>query len=225
MRLLLIDSAASSVGSLSGALRRSGHIVDVFQNSGEAALAVRAAEYDLLLFELSSSSAKVLSLLRSLRARADHTPALVVVAGASLAERVRILDMGADDCMAGPCALVELEARMRAVMRRALGGCGDNLIGLGRLRFDLAGRSARVGEARLHLSPREIDLLETLILKRGRVVSKAQIRGRLCGWSGDLSDGAIELYVHRLRRRLAGTGINLRTVRGFGYMMQQGAPG
>ena len=111
---------------------------------------------------------------------------------------------------------------MRAVMRRALARCGDNLIGLGTLQFDLAGRSARVGEARLHMSPREIDLLETLILKRGRVVSKAQIRGRLCDWSGELSDGAIELYVHRLRRRLAGTGIKLRTVRGFGYLMQQG---
>lgn len=221
MRLLLLEAAPPFAGGLPDALRESGHIVDAFRDAHEAALALRVAEYDLLLFDLGQGSPDKLSLLRTLRQRNDHLPVLVISANDSLSERVRILDLGADDCLSRPYALVELEARMRAVLRRAVARTGDNLIGIGDLQFDLMRRSLHRGDTRLRLSPRELDVLETLMLRRGRVVSKAQIRGRLCEWSGELTDGAIELYVHRLRRRLAGSGVRLSTVRGFGYLMQK----
>lgn len=218
MRLLLLEATQPLHGNLGDALRQAGHLVDTFHNSGEGALALRVAEYDLLILDLGGGGG-LMSVLRDLRARQVHTPALVIAAGGSLSERVSILDQGADDYMAQPVALPELEARIRAVLRRSLAKCGDNILSMGKLQFNLFERSARVDSARLHLSPREIDLLETLMLRRGRVVSKAQIRSRLCDWSGDLSDGAIELYVHRLRRKLTGCGVNLFTVRGFGYLL------
>ena len=221
MRLLLIESDVPAAQKLGDALRRGGHIVDAFRGCREAILALRVIAYDLLLFDLGGPSTEALALLRNLRQRDDHTPAVVIHAGNSMTDRVRLLDLGADDCLSRPFAQSELEARMRAVLRRAVVRVGDNVIGVGRLHFDLAERSARIGDDRLSMSPREIDVLETLLLRRGRVVSKAQIRGRLCDWSGDLTDGAIELYVHRLRRRLAGSGTRLYTVRGFGYVLQQ----
>ncbi len=221
MRLLLLEAEAQAPDTLSGALRQSGHIVDAFDTPDEGALALRVVEYDLLIFDLGAASARVASLLRDLRAREVQTPALVVASNGSPLERVRILDLGADDYVVKPFALSELEARIRAILRRALAKSGDNILGIGKLRFDLFERGASIGNTRLHLSPREVDILETLILRRGRVVSKAQIRGRLCEWSGDLTDGAIELYIHRLRRKLAGSGARLFTVRGFGYLIQQ----
>ncbi|MDE0854128.1 MAG: response regulator transcription factor [Nevskia sp.] len=218
MRLLLLEAAQPFAGKLGDALRQAGQVVDTFHHPGEGAVALRVADYDLLILDLSASGGLV-SVLRDLRARQVHTPALVIAAGGSVSERVSILDQGADDYMAQPVALPELEARIRAVLRRSLAKCGDNILSMGKLQFNLFERSARVDSARLRLSPREIDLLETLMLRRGRVVSKAQIRSRLCDWSGDLSDGAIELYVHRLRRKLTGCGVNLFTVRGFGYLI------
>ena len=222
MRLLLLEAEAQSPDSLCGALRQSGHIVDAFESPDEGVLAMRVVEYDLLIFDLGLATARVATLLRELRAREVQTPALVVASNGSPLDRGRILDLGADDYVVKPFALPELEARIRAILRRALAKSGDNTLSMGKLRFDLFERSAAIAHTRLHLSPREVDILETLILRRGRVVSKAQIRGRLCEWSGDLSDGAIELYVHRLRRKLAGSGVRLFTVRGFGYLIQQG---
>lgn len=224
MRLLLLELDPQSTGSLAAALRHCGHLVDAFPGYEEGRMALRMVEYDLLIFDVGAAPSGVAPLLRSLPARNARTPSLVVAAAGSGVDPAKLLDLGADDHLFKPFALPELEARIRAVLRRSLAKSGDNVIGVGKLRFDLVRRCAMVGDAPLHMSPRETDLLETLMLRRGRVVTKAQIRGRLCEWSGDLSDGAIELYVYRLRRRLYGSGVRLYTLRGFGYLVGQADP-
>jgi len=221
MRLLLLEADAVFAETLYRVLRQCGHRVDVFTNGDEGALAIRAGAYDLLIFDSGLGGSGAAALLKTLRGGALNIPALALAAGASPAGCVRLLDLGADDCLAKPFDLAELQARIRALARRSLAGSGDNLIALGRLRFDLARRSTCVGGATLALSGRETDLLETLILSRNRAVSRARIRGRLCELNDDLSDGAIDLYVHRLRRKLGGSGVRIRTVRGFGYLLQQ----
>jgi DNA-binding response OmpR family regulator len=220
MRLLLVEINAPSGGDLVRALRQGGHLVDAFRDFDEAVLALRMVEYDLLLLDLDQAIGKVQSLLRSLRARNDQTPLLVMSSLGSVVERAQMLDRGVDDYIVKPYELPELLARIRAILRRALAKSGDNVIGIGKLRFSLVQRSISVDGARLKLSPREVDVLETLVMRRGQVVSKAQIRWHLCEWNEYLSDGAIELYVHRLRRRLVGSDAQVRTVRGFGYVLQ-----
>jgi two-component system OmpR family response regulator len=219
MRLLLIEDDVQIAQSLGRALRRAGDVVDVYGTARDAEQALRTVDYDLVILDLGLPDRDGAVLLRAMRAQDDHTPVLVLTARDELTDRVRMLDLGADDYMVKPFELTELQARIRAVARRAIARSGGD-IGVSGLRFDLAERRAYAGDLPLELSPRELGVLEVLLLRRGRVVSKAQIQGHLCDWDEALTDGAIELYVHRLRKKLEGTQVELRTVRGFGYLLQ-----
>lgn len=219
MRLLLVEDDVQIAESLARGLRRSGDVVDVHGTAGEAEEALRSVEYSLVILDLGLPDRDGSVLLSGLRARENHIPVLVLTARDELDDRVRMLNLGADDYMVKPFELVELQARIRAVTRRALARSGGS-IGVGALRLDLAERRAYAGETPLDLSPRELGVLELLLLRRGRVVSKAQIQEHLCEWDQELTDGAIELYIHRLRKKLAGTEVELRTMRGFGYLLQ-----
>jgi two-component system OmpR family response regulator len=147
-------------------------------------------------------------------------PVLILTAADSVEQRVQGLDLGADDYMAKPFALSELEARVRALVRRAMGS-GSSLMQLGALHYDQTSRTASLSGATLELSARETGLLEILLQRAGRLVSKEQIVDHLCEWGEEVSTNAIEVYMHRLRKKLEGGGIRIMTVRGLGYCLEK----
>lgn len=219
MRILVVEDDRQIAEALQHGLSRAGHVVDVVHDGVAAERAALAAPWDLVVLDLGLPLQDGLTVIRKLRARSFAAPVIVLTARDELDDRVRGLDSGADDYLVKPFELEELLARIRAVSRRAVGVASKD-IALGSLRLDTAGRQFYLGLKPLELAPREFGVLELLLLRRGRVVSKAQIQEHLCDWSGDLSESAIEIYVHRVRKKLEGAGLQLRTVRGFGYLLK-----
>jgi two-component system OmpR family response regulator len=146
---------------------------------------------------------------------------LILTALDGIDDRVKGLDLGADDYMAKPFELVELEARVRALSRRSSGT--SHIIECGSLTFDQTDRCALVNGEMLDLSARELGLLEILLSRAKRLVSKDQLVDHLCGWGEEVSHNAIEVYIHRLRKKLESTGVNIITVRGLGYYLEKPA--
>jgi two-component system OmpR family response regulator len=180
--------------------------------------------YDLLILDLGLPRMPGMDVLKRLRARDSKVPVLILTAADSVEQRVRGLDLGADDFMAKPFALSELEARVRALVRRSV-GAGSSVVKLGELVYDQVGRTATLNGQVLELSAREIGLLEVLLQRVGRLVSKEQIVDHLCEWGDEVSHNAIEVYMHRLRKKLEGGGIRIATVRGLGYCLERPADG
>jgi two-component system OmpR family response regulator len=147
-------------------------------------------------------------------------PVLILTAADSVEQRVKGLDLGADDYMAKPFSLQELEARVRALMRRGL-GTASHVLKHGPLTFDATGRVCYIHEQMIELSAREISLLEVLLQRAGRLVSKEQLVERLCEWGEEVSNNAIEVYIHRLRKKIEGGPIRIATVRGLGYCLEK----
>jgi len=153
-----------------------------------------------------------------MRERSQATPVLIVTAADAIADRVAGLDAGADDYLVKPFALAELDARVRALIRRSHGH-DRNMLVHGLLAFDSAARTATVGDEALELSARELAVLELLLLRAGRVIGKEQFVEHLCGFDEEVTANAIEVYVHRLRRKLEPAGVHVQTVRGLGYFL------
>jgi DNA-binding response OmpR family regulator len=164
-----------------------------------------------------------MDVLRAWRTRGARMPVLLLTARDQLADRVAGLDAGADDYLVKPFDLPELLARLRALRRRAAGRLDERLT-LGALELDLADRELRFNGQRVSLSPRELALTELLMQKAGRVVNKESIVARLSSWEADFSENSVEVYVHRLRKRFADLGVVIKTVRGFGYVMEAADP-
>jgi two-component system, OmpR family, response regulator len=158
--------------------------------------------------------------LKRLRSRGSSLPVLILTAADSLEQRVQGLDAGADDYMAKPFPLQELEARVRALVRRGAGS-STNLIRHGPLVYDQTGRVATIDGKMIDLSARELGLLEVLLQRSGRLVSKDQLVERLCEWGEEVTFNAIEVYVHRLRKKIEKDPIRIATVRGLGYCMEK----
>jgi two-component system OmpR family response regulator len=158
--------------------------------------------------------------LKKLRARGSSLPVLILTAADSVEERVKGLDYGADDYMAKPFSLQELEARARALVRRGMGANSSN-IKHGPLVYDQAGRVATIDGKMVELSARELGLLEVLLQRTGRLVSKDQLVERLCEWGEEVSNNAIEVYIHRLRKKIEKGPIRIATVRGLGYCLEK----
>ncbi|WP_028310352.1 response regulator [Derxia gummosa] len=218
MRLLIVEDDTQIGDSLCSALGRAGHAVDVARNGLEAEHALAGAEFDLVLLDLGLPGKSGTEVLRALRARGSKTPVIVITARDGLGERVDTLDLGADDYLVKPFELAELQARIRAVLRRAVANTAGP-VQVGRLRLMSERKTIECDGAPLELSPREYGLLEVLMMRAGTVVSKAQIEEHLCNWDDALAESAIELYVHRVRRKLDRAGAEIRTARGFGYML------
>jgi len=225
MRILIAEDDSILVDGLSRSLRRNGYAVDAVRDGSAADVALSGQAFDLLILDLGLPLVNGLEVLRRLRSRNSHLPVLILTAADSVEQRVKGLDLGADDYMAKPFALSELEARVRALTRRAAGG-GASLIRHGRLTFDQTGHVASVDGTPLDLSAREVGLLEILLTRSGRMVSKHQLVDHLCEWGEEVTTNAIEVYVHRLRKKLEPTGVKILTVRGLGYCLEreQGAP-
>jgi two-component system OmpR family response regulator len=223
VRILIAEDDPVLADGLSRSLRAGGYAVDVVTTGDEADTALTAQTFDLLILDLGLPKLPGLEVLRRLRARNSNVPVLILTAADSVEQRVRGLDLGADDYMAKPFALSELEARVRALTRRAL-GASQSVLRNGPLALDQAGRVATINEQPLELSARELGLLEILLQRCGRVVSKEQLVDHLCEWGEEVSNNAIEVYVHRLRRKLEPGAIRIATVRGLGYCLERVAP-
>ena len=224
MRILLAEDDSVLADGLTRSLRQSGYVTDCVGNGQEADNALSAQDFDLLILDLDLPKMSGLDVLRRLRSRDSRIPVLILTAGDSVEQRVKALDLGADDYMAKPFALSELEARVRALTRRGAGG-GPTIIKHGPLSFDQVGRIAYLHEHMLDLSARELGLLEVLLQRSGRLVSKDQLVDHLCEWGEEVSNNAIEVYVHRLRKKIETDGVRIATVRGLGYCLEKIAPG
>jgi two-component system OmpR family response regulator len=222
VRILIAEDDRVLADGLSRSLRAGGYAVDVVEAGHDAESALLAQPYDLVILDLGLPGLSGLEVLRRLRARRNLVPVLVLTAADSVDQRVQGLDLGADDYMAKPFALTELEARVRALTRRALGN-SQNLLRHGNLSLDPVGRVASINDIALDLSGRELGLLETLLQRAGRLVSKEQLVDHLCEWGDEVSNNAIEVYVHRLRKKLEPGGVRIATVRGLGYCLERPA--
>jgi two-component system, OmpR family, response regulator len=223
MRILIAEDDQVLAEGLQRSLRNAGYAVDQVGSGNEADAALSVHEFDLVILDLGLPRMHGLDVLRRLRTRGAAMPVLILTAADSVEQRVRGLDLGADDYMAKPFSLQELEARVRALTRRGL-GTASSMIRHGPLTFDANGRVAYINDQMVDLSAREISLLEVLLQRAGRLVSKDQLVERLCEWGEEVSNNAIEVYIHRLRKKIEQGPIRIATVRGLGYCLEK-APG
>ncbi len=220
MRILLVEDDNVLSNTLSQALRQSGYVVDAVNDGNAADTALAHDVYDLVLLDLGLPGLDGIQVLKRLRSRKSNVPVLILTARDALEDRVGGLDHGADDYLTKPFDLPELEARVRALIRRKH-GVSDTLIEFGSLRYDSADKQVSANGQLLDLSAREISVLEILLLRAGRVVSKEHLAEHLYGWGGEVGDNAIEVGIHRLRKKLEPIGISIRTIRGLGYLLDK----
>lgn len=223
MRILLVeDDPALSMG-VARALQREGWQVDTLADGAAASAEGLIEQYELAVLDLGLPRRDGMDVLRSWRSRGARVPVLILTARDELSDRVQGLDAGADDYMVKPFDVPELVARVRALHRRASGRVDDQLV-MGDLTLDVRHRELRYRGERIHLSPREQALTELLMARAGRVVPKDHIVSTLSSWETDFSENSVEVYIHRLRKRFADLGVAIRTVRGFGYLMESATP-
>ena len=201
-------------------MRAAGHAVDHAPDGVTADDALRQYPYSLVILDLGLPKLDGIEVLKRLRQRDSSVPVLVLTARDALTDRIAGLDAGADDYLVKPFDLPEFEARVRALLRRRQTSIAGR-IRIGDLIVDATGRSAYFGDIRVELSSREFGVLETLARRAGRVVSKDQLLEALTGWDEDVGTNAIEVYVHRLRRKLEPASVQIRTLRGLGYLIEK----
>ncbi len=219
MHILVAEDHPSVAEAVVRSLRKSGYAVDQVQDGEEAEAALEANNFDLLILDIGLPKRSGLEVLKRLRLRKSAMPVLILTALDSVKDLVAGLDAGADDYLAKPFEFEVLEARVRALMRRGMAG-GSTLIRHGPLTYDETGRVASLNGEPIELSARELGLLEILLRRAGRLVSKDQLVSHLCEWGEEVSGNAIEVYVHRLRRKLEPDGVRIITVRGLGYRLE-----
>ncbi|RJG42979.1 MULTISPECIES: response regulator transcription factor [unclassified Mesorhizobium] len=220
MRILVVEDNVTLANGLAAVLRGSGYAVDIV-GDGASAVAVLATErFDVVVLDLNLPEMDGLDVLRTMRARQNNASVLILTARSAFEDRVKGLNLGADDYMIKPFDVGELEARVRVLLRRQA-GLKAATVTFGDVSFDQNSRSFSAGGISLDLPAREISLLETLFLRAGKVVTKQSIIESLAGFDDDLSANAIEQYVSRLRKRLAPHGLTVRTARGIGYYLEK----
>ncbi len=224
MRVLLVEDHRAMRELIAGHLRSRGLTVDAVRRGDEALAAMAVAGYDAVILDLGLPDMDGMEVLRRLRGgRGADPPALILTARDSVKDRVSGLDAGADDYILKPFDLAELEARLRAVLRRP-GVRREAVHRYGDLAFDPATRTAAVEGAGLELTRREASVLEELIRAAGRIVVRDALEDRLYGFDDDVSGNALEASVSRLRRKLAaaGSAVGIEATRGIGYRLRAG---
>lgn len=220
MRILIIEDDPVLADGLTRSLRHSDYATDCVNDGSEADHVLLAQNYDLVILDLGLPKLDGFEVLRRLRRRGSKTPVLILTARDALDDRVKGLDLGADDYLTKPFDLPELEARVRSLIRRGQSG-GGSVLHHGALTLDTVGRRAMLNGEPIELSARELGVLEVLMLRSGRVVNKEQLAEQLYGWEEEVGANAIEVYVHRLRRKLEAAGVVIRTIRGLGYLLEK----
>ena len=219
MRILIVEDDLVLADGLKSSLTQSGYAVDLMTSGIDADGVLAYQTFDLVLLDLGLPKLNGFEVLKRLRGRGSKMPVLILTANDDIDNRVKGLDLGADDYLSKPFNLAELEARVRALIRRGQAG-GSAIISVGKLQLDTTSRAATYNDASLNLSARELAVLEILMLKAGKVVNKEQMLEKLCNFDEDISDNALEVYLHRVRKKLELSDINIRTIRGLGYMLE-----
>ena len=220
MKILVVEDNTELAQWLARTLRQEQYTVDCIGNGLDADFALKSEQYNLVILDLALPKLEGREVLRRLRARQDPTPVLVLTANNTIQSRVSELDQGADDYMAKPFEIEELEARIRMLLRRSL-GLHSPLIVCGDLSFDTNTREFQIAKTPLALTPRERSVLELLVRKTGTTVSKHALAQSLFSLNDDASTDAIEIYVHRLRKKLEHCSAKIITLRGLGYLLRQ----
>lgn len=220
VRILIVEDDAALASGIARILEGEGHAVDVMAKGEQAVLGARQERFDVILLDIGLPGIDGFEVLRRLRAAGNRTPVLVLTARDALDDRVHGLDLGADDYLAKPFAMPELTARVRALVRRSQAQTGPRIVH-GPLVLDTLARRAQLAGAPLDLAAREWAVLEVLLSRVEKIVSKDAIIQAVASWGEELTPNAIEVYVSRLRAKLDAAGVRIRTVRGFGYMLEE----
>ncbi|MEH6496595.1 MAG: response regulator transcription factor [Pseudomonas marincola] len=220
MRVLIVEDNAALANGIFTALDAIGLAVDVLNDGLEADEVLRVQQYDVVVLDLNLPGLDGLDVLAKMRSRSDTTPVLVLTARDHISDRVAGLDLGADDYLTKPFELIELEARVRALLRRNSENKSP-VVELGALSFNSVARTTHIDGQVLDLPKREFCLLELFVSKIGQVISKDQIADGLANFDEDITPNAVEIYVSRLRKKIQISGINIKTVRGLGYLMER----
>jgi DNA-binding response OmpR family regulator len=226
VRILLVEDDLVLRGVMQRSLQDAGHEVATAGSVDEADQLWRAQAHDVVLLDLSlpqsahplSPAGSGLTVLRGARARGDRTPVLVLTARNRTEERIAGLDAGADDYLGKPFDLGEVEARLRALARRSAGS--PDHVSVGRLTLDRPARRFQFDGHPFRLPAREFDVLWELMTPVGRVCSKRELAAKLSDLDDLLADNALEAFISRLRKKLAGSGARIRTLRGLGYVLE-----
>lgn len=225
MRLLLVEDNRKLAQWLGRLLADRNYAVDCVHDGEEAEAATLAFGYDAVILDLALPGLGGLEVLRRLRARGDRSPVLILSASDRVDHRIKGLDLGADDYLPKPFDADELEARLRALLRRARGQATTSFR-FGRLGFDSTTRTFTADDQPLALTPRERSVLEKLILHPGSTVPKETLAESIFGFNQDANASSVEIYVHRIRKKINGYGVEIATLRGIGYMLRElNAPG
>lgn len=220
MRILVVEDNRTLADGLAAVLRVAGYAVDVVHDGISADAVLSTETFDLVVLDLSLPEMDGLDVLRRMRARRNASSVLILTARGALDERVRGLDLGADDYMTKPFEVSELEARIRVLLRRQA-GLHNSSIAFGNIELDTLSRTLSAFGQTLDMPARELSVLETLLRRAGKVVAKQSIIESLAAFDDDLSENAVEQYISRLRRRLAPYALTVRVARGLGYYLDR----
>ncbi|KTT50169.1 transcriptional regulator [Pseudomonas oryzihabitans] len=220
MRILLVEDHPPLAESVAQALKNAGLNVDLLTDGVAADLALQSESYALAILDVGLPRMDGFDVLARLRERGNRLPVLMLTARGEVKDRVQGLNLGADDYLAKPFELTELEARVKALLRRSVLG-GDRQQRCGPLIYDLNTSRFTLGEEALSLTSREHAVLAALIARPGRVMSKEQLAAQVFGLDEEASPEAIEIYVHRLRKKLEAGAVRIVTFRGLGYLLEE----
>lgn len=219
MRILLVEDHPQLAESVAQALRAAGWTLDLLDDGVAADLALATEDYALAILDVGLPRLDGFQVLSRLRERGKTLPVLMLTARGEVTDRVHGLNLGADDYLAKPFELSELEARVKALLRRSV-AAGERQQSCGPLVYDLDARRFSLDQQLLSLTSREQSVLEALITRPGRVMSKDQLAAQVFGLDEDASADAIEIYIHRLRKKLEGSSVRIVTFRGLGYLLE-----
>ena len=217
--VLLVEDDALLADGMIRSLKQADYTVDWTADGEEAESTLRVLEFDLVILDLTLPKLDGLEILRVLRQRRVPVPVLIVTARSDVDNRVKGLDLGADDYLTKPFEMGEFDARVRALLRRSRAN-GLKALSCGALTLDMAARRASLNDRPLDLPRREFLLLEVLMSRQGRIISKDQIIDSISDFHDELTPSTVEIYIHRIRKKLEATDVTIRTVRGVGYILE-----
>ncbi len=215
MRILLVEDDNFLASGLSLVLKDSGFTVDHVEDGLDADISLSTTRYDLVVLDLCLPGIDGIEVLKKLRSRKDDVPVLILSARDQVQDRVTGLDAGANDYLTKPFHVNELEARIRALIR--LGWGNQEVVSIRNLHFNTVKRTAHIDDELITLTKRELAVLEVLIRQRNLLINKEQLMEQLSSWDKEITANALDIAVHRLRKKLKKSGFKIKTIRNLGY--------